>query len=221
MPGILDLESRYQASSTVHLRTYNPFYNQTDIRKITKHPACSEIALHGEFVGHAKRFGSVFEAAVSEKRKLEEITSHEVLGVSLHGGELVVNNTVEAQAAIPKAGFLYNTTKGPSPYYFPYRYLKDDESFEVTYQINTNFGDIRIPYSKLYADDFYTEALRQVKAASEQGGILVMMLHPLYFDLDSYLSKFTNLVRLLLFLPIYLNRLIKATKVSHHKGNKA
>jgi hypothetical protein len=154
----------------------------------------------------------VLEAAMSEKGRLEEITGHEVLGVSLHGGELLGNNTAEAQDAISKVGFLYNTSRGPSPYYFPYRFQKDNGTFEATYQMNTNFGDIRIPCSNHYADDFCNEALRQVELASQQGGILVMMLHPLYFDPVSYLLNLTNLVRLLLFLPIYVKRLAKATR---------
>lgn len=86
MPRIWELEHIYNASSTVHLRPYCPFYSQSKIREITKHTACPEIALHAEFVGHASRFGGVLEAAIAEKKKLEEIIGHEVLGLSLHGG---------------------------------------------------------------------------------------------------------------------------------------
>lgn len=128
------------------------------------------------------------------------------------GGELISNNTVEAQDAVQKAGFLYNTTRGPCHYYFPYRLEKDDETFEATYQMNTNFGDIRIPCSERYAEDFYNEAMLQVRLASKDSGILVMMLHPTYFNFVSYLLNYTNLIKLSLFLPIYFNRLVKARR---------
>jgi hypothetical protein len=210
MPDILDLEDRYHARSTLHLRSHSPFYGHAEIRDIMRHPACSEVALHGEFIGQASRFGGVLEATVSEKRRLEEITGYQVLGVSLHGGELLNNNTLEAKQAISKVGFLYNTSNGPTPYYFPYRLLIKDGSFDETYQLNTNFGDIRIPYSKRYADDFFNEAMHQVEKASERGGILVMMLHPLFFDLFNYLIRPVNLIRLFRFLPTYLNRLLRS-----------
>jgi hypothetical protein len=207
MSGILDLESRYHARSTLHLRSYSPFYGRTEIEEIMRHPACSEVALHGEFVGHASRFGGVLEAAVSEKKQLEEIAGHNVVGVSLHGGELLSNYSVEAKQAISKVGFLYDTSNGPAPYYFPYRLLTQDGSFNGTYQVNTNFGDIRIPYSKNYADDFFNEAMHQVERAAERSGILVMMLHPLFFNFLKYLLRPINLIRLLQFLPTYLVRL--------------
>lgn len=212
MPKFWDLERKYQASSTVHLRAFCPFYSQRRIHEITRHPTCPEIALHGEFVGHASRFGGLLDAAMTEKKKLEEITGRELLGVSLHGGELIENNTVEAQNTVPKVGFLYNASMAPTPYYFPYRLYNEDGSFEVTYRMHANFGDIRIPYSERYAQDFYDEAMRQVRIASKCGGILVMMLHPAYFDLLSYLLNLSNLTKLLLFLPIYLRRLVNARK---------
>ena len=59
MPKIWDLEHNYQASSTAHLRPFGPFYSRAKIKKIIQHPTCPEIALHGEFVGHAARFGGV------------------------------------------------------------------------------------------------------------------------------------------------------------------
>jgi hypothetical protein len=210
MPRIWDLEHKYQASSTAHLRPFGPFYSQRKIKDIIRHPTCPEIALHGEFVCHASRFGGLLEATAAEKKKLEEITGREVLGVSLHGGELVEVKTMEAHDTVPKAGFLYDASMRSAPYYFPYRLQKEDETFEITYRMHVNFGDIRIPYSERYTEDFYNEAMHQVRIASKYNGILVMMLHPVYFDFWSYLFNFENLVRLFTFLPIYLNRLARA-----------
>jgi hypothetical protein len=213
MPRIWDLEHKYQASSTAHLRPSCPFYNQRKIKEIIRHPTCPEIALHGEFVGHASRFGGLLEAAIAEKKKLEEITGREILGVSLHGGELIENNTAEAQDTVPKAGFLYDASMGPTPYYFPYRLQKEDETFEITYRMHTNFGDIRIPYSKGYAEGFFNEAIHQANIASKHNGILVMLLHPIYFGSWSYLLNFENLVKFFTFLPTYLSRLVKSKKM--------
>jgi hypothetical protein len=210
MPKIWGLEHKYQASSTAHLRPFCPFYSQRRIHEISKHPTCPEIALHGEFASHASRFGGLLEAARAEKKEVEEITGREVLGVSLHGGELTKHNTAEARAVIPKAGFLYNVSlwSGPTPYYFPYRLQREDGTFENTYHMHRNFGDIQVPLSERYGEDFFNGAMRQVEIASEHNGILVMVLHAVYFGFWSYLVNLENLVKLLVFLPTYFRRLL-------------
>ena len=121
---------------------------------------------------------------------------------------------LEAQETVPRAGFLYNASMGAAAYYFPYRLQKEDNSFEPSYRMHANFGDIRIPYTEQYAEDFYNEAIKQVKIASEYNGILVMMLHPIYFGFLAYLLKPVNLAKFLLFLPTYLASL--AGKARHN-----
>ena len=213
MPKIWDLEHKYQASSTAHLRPLGPFYSQRKIKEIVKHPTCPEIALHGEFTGHASRFGNLLKAAIAEKTKLEEITGREILGASLHGGELTKHNTPKARAVIPKAGFLYNASlwSGSTHYYFPFQRKGESGTFENTYHLHTNFRDIQVPYSEQYAEGFFNQAMRQVEITRQHHGVLVMVLHAVYFGFGSYLLNFENLVRLFAFLPTYFWRLLKHT----------
>lgn len=209
LPMIWGLERKYAATSTAHLRAFGPFYGQREIQVLANLPQRTELALHGEFISNAARYGGQLPAALAEKEHLERITGTRVQGVSIHGGELVCNRTKATWDVIESAGFLYDVSLGRVPYYFPFRRLAQDGQLEKTYRLHVNFADIRIPYEN-YVENFYNEAMRQVKLASRQNGILVMMMHPQYFGFFAYLLKPTNLVNFLRFLPRYLVRVLKA-----------
>lgn len=208
MPMIWALERKYGATSTAHLRAFGPFYGRREIQALVNLPQCTELALHGEFVGNAARYGGQLPAALAEREYLERITGTAIQGVSMHGGELVRNRTQASRDIIESAGFLYDTSLGASPYYFPFRRLTQNGQLEKTYRLRVNFRDIGISPDEHYAENFYKEAMRQIEFVSQQNGILVMMMHPEYFGFFTYLFRPTNLINFLKFLPVYFARVL-------------
>lgn len=207
MPMIWELERRYGATSTAHLRAFGPFYGRREIQALANLPQCTELALHGEFVSNAARYGGQLPAALAEKEYLERITGTAIQGLSLHGGELTHNRTRATWDIIGSAGFLYDASHGAAPYYFPFRVLTQNGRLRKTYRLYVNFADISIPYEH-YAENFCNEAMRQIGLVSQQNGLLVMMMHPQYFGFLTFLFKPTNLINFLKFLPVYLARVL-------------
>lgn len=208
MPMIWELERQYGATSTAYLRAFGPFYGRREIQALANSPQCTELALHGEFVSNAARYGGQLPAALAEKEYLERITSNAIQGISIHGGELIKNRTKGFRDIIESAGFLYDTSPGAAPYYFPFRLLTQNGQLEKTYRLRVNFRDIGIPHNGHYAESFYNEAMHRIGLVSQQNGILVMLMHPEYFGFFTYLFKFTNLINFLKFLPAYLVRVL-------------
>jgi len=208
MPMIWELERKYGATSTAHLRAFGPFYGRREIQALANLPQCTELALHGEFVSNAARYGGQLPAALAERECLERITGTVIQGVSMHGGELEKNRVKASWNITESVGFLYDASLGLAPYYFPFRRLTQNGQLEKTYRLCINFRDIRISYSEHYAENFYDEAMHQIGLVSQQNGILVMMMHPVYFGFFTYLFKVTNLINFLKFLPIYLARVL-------------
>jgi hypothetical protein len=219
MPMIWSLEQKYDATSTAHLRAFGVFYGRREIRAIASLPQCTEVALHGEFIGNAARHGGQLPAALAEKERLEQIIGVPIQGVSMHGGELVCNRTNATWDVIESAGFLYDVSLGRVPYYFPFRRLAQDGRLEKTYRLHVNFADIRISYEN-YAENFYSAAMRQVELASRQNGVLVMMMHPQYFGFFAYLFRPANLINFVEFFPKYILRVLgtKSGMVSSNCG---
>ncbi|HNT76264.1 MAG TPA: hypothetical protein PKH77_14715 [Anaerolineae bacterium] len=210
MPKIWALEHKYGASSTAHMRPFGPFYSQRTIARIARHPLCAEVAVHGEFVAHAPLFGGVPEAAAAERRQLAELTGREVSGMSLHGGELIENNTPEALRAAVTAGFSYDVSMPPASYYFPYRLESQPGTLEDVYRVRFGFGDIMVRDYEHYGEVFYRDLMRVFETIHDHHGVFIVLLHPIYFGLGSYLLNGGNLLRLLRFVPTYFRRLLGA-----------
>ncbi len=208
MPMIWALERKYGATSTAHLRAFGPFYGRQEIQALVNLPQCTELALHGEFVGNAARYGGQLPAALAEIEYLERVTGTAIKGVSFHGGELVKNRTKITRDIIENTGLLYDASLGGVAPYFPFRRLAQNGRLEKTYRLRVNFADIGIPYEH-YAKNFYNEAMRQMELVSQQNGVLLMMMHPQYFGFFTYLFKPTNLINFLKFFPTYLTRVLK------------
>ena len=99
MPKIIETECKYGASSTLYIRTDQPFYGDADIVALDAQARTHEIALHAEFVTHAERHGGDMAAAQAEKSHLERVIGRPVTGISLHGGELTSNRSASAWAS--------------------------------------------------------------------------------------------------------------------------
>jgi hypothetical protein len=220
MPMIWALERKYGATSTAHLRAFGPFYGRREIRALASLSQSKriELALHGEFVANAARYGGQLQAALAEKKHLEHITGMSVQGVSIHGGELVSNWTKDTRDIIESAGFLYDTTFWAG--HFPFRRLTQNGRLEKTYRLYVGIRDIEVPYSDHYAENLYNEAMHKIELVAQQNGVLVMMMHPEYFGYFTYLFKPTNLIKIFRFLPVYLARVLSTRRSDVHSNPK-
>ena len=202
---IRKLERKYGTESTLYIRPFCPFYEDADVRKLARAPWCSEIALHGEFVTTARRYGDEFKAAVAEKEHLEKLAAKPVLGVGMHGGELANNRSENTDGAVQQAAFLYDTTPRPANYYFPFRKIIDiDGGFSRSYALAHALSDVNIPADQLYGRTFYERAIAMMDKIYRTNGVFVLMLHPVYFGLFSYLSRPKNLMTLMRYFTEYL-----------------
>jgi hypothetical protein len=182
------LEQKYDAPSTLYIRAFCPFYGDREIKALAAQPWCSEIALHGEFVTNARRYGDEIKAAIREKQYLEKLTGQPVLGVGMHGGELAYNRSDQTEEAIQQAGLLYDTTLRPGNYFFPFRKITGDKCFSNAYTLAHALSDVNIPVNRDYGSVFYQRAIAQMNEIYEQNGIFVLMLHPEYFGFFKYLA---------------------------------
>lgn len=198
MSQIRALELKYNAPSTLYLRTFCPFYGDQEIRHLASQPWCSEITVHGEFVTNARHYGDEFKAARAEKNHLEKLIGRPILGVSMHGGELAYNRSDNTAQAIEEAGFLYDTTP-TFFYYFPYRAIVNGQ-LSQSYTLCHTLSDVRMPPGWNYGRVFYEQAVARMNKIYEQHGVFVLLLHPIYFGLFSYLSQPKNLYRLIKFM---------------------
>jgi hypothetical protein len=235
LAGIRALENKYDVSSTQYLRIFCPFYTDSAIKELVARPWCSEIALHGEFVTHARKFGDEYKAAVAGKVYLEKLTGRSVLGVAMHGGELSHNQSNETNSVIQEAKFLYYTASmAKKRYYFPFKRILNEQisKFYVIPCVLSDFGlfpfkntrkvvngKVRRSHSFLdtlkqikdtsfrnYNQLFYKKTIAKMDEVYLQNGIFVILLHPGYFGFFSYLSHPKNWPPLFKFLVNYFRR---------------
>jgi hypothetical protein len=204
MPKILRLEQEHGALSTAYVRVFHPFYTDDDIRWLDSLPHPVDIQLHAEFVAHAPKRGTELAAAQADRAHLEGILDRSVSGVAPHGGEFIDNATDSAYDVIESCGFTW-VAEFYRGYYFPYRRLDQDGNLKSTYFLPCQFHDVRVDREQ-YAIAFFDKAMNRLDLATEQGGVLLLMMHPGYFGFFSYLLKPKNLVRFLRFMPAYLSR---------------
>jgi len=214
------LEKQYDASSTLYLRTFCPYYTDREIKELSSMPWCSEIALHGEFVNHARKYGDEFKAAKAEKAHLEELTGRPILGIAMHGGELSYNRSENTDDVIQEAGLLYDTTLRPVHDYFPFKKVVKGQ-ISKSYNLPHAMGDFSVFPFKLsrrvvkgqisksyrlarpldsismsfiwnYGQVFYEKTIAKMNEIYERNGVFVITLHPVYFGFFSYLSRPRN-----------------------------
>lgn len=185
------LENRYDVPSTLYIRAFCPFYSAEEITRIAAAPWCSEIALHGEFVTHARYYGDEFKAAIAEKTHLEKLTGRSVVGVGMHGGELSWNRSEHTDEVIQKAGLLYDTTPRPAHYYFPFKKILQGQ-LSQSYALSHALSDVNVPVGKDYDKVFYEQAVAKMDEIYHQHGVFVLMMHPEYFGFFSYLAQPKN-----------------------------
>ena len=198
------LEKKYSVSSTLYLRAFGPFYGDQEIREAATVPWCSEVALHGEFVTNAHKYGNELKAAEAEKGHLERLIGRPILGVCMHGGELAFNTSESTRGVVQRAGFLYDTTSRMQ-YYFPFKQVVNGQ-LSKSYCLVHALGDIKIPVSRNYGRTFYEKTIAKMDEVYEQNGIFVLMLHPVYFGFWAYLFKPRNWVPLLRFFSGYVRQ---------------
>jgi hypothetical protein len=228
------LEKKYDVQSTLYLRLSCPFYTSDAIKKLASRPWCSEIALHGEFITHARQYGDEFRAAEVEKTYLEKLTGRSVLGVAMHGGELSYNRSEDTGDAIQKAGFLYDTTPGRLRYYFPFKRIVNGQISESytfphalsdfslfpfkfakkvvngkvhkSYSFSDTLSKVKVASIQDYSQVFYEKTIAKMNEVCEQNGIFVITLHPAYFGFFTYLAHPRNWAPLFKFLLSYFKR---------------
>ncbi len=198
-------EESYNVSSTLYIRSFCSFYTDEQIKGLASQPWCSEIALHGEFITNARRYGDEFQAAVAEKSYLEKLTGCPVLGVGMHGGELSYNRSERTDEVMEKAGFVYDTTSRPGRYYFPFRKLVKGH-LSASYGLSHALSDVDVQANRDYSQVFYERTVAKIDEIYQQNGVFVLMLHPEYFGFLSYLSRSVNWLPLLKFVWSYLKQ---------------
>jgi hypothetical protein len=201
MPLIHELEGRYGMRSTAYIRPCGPFYGAREIRRYLREIGENEIALHGEFVTTAGRFGDEFKAAAGERKLLEYIIGRDVSGICMHGGELSSNYSPNTRAAIEAAGFRYETMYRNS--YFHPLHLPSGMRPMRTLSIGQHFADLNVKPGPGFKRELERSLIDRFGQAAAVGGVFVPVLHPLYFDLAHYLSGVENLFRLGAFMPGY------------------
>jgi hypothetical protein len=235
LPIILAIENKYGIVSTLYLRVFCPFYTDKAIKNLVSKPWCPEIALHGEFVTHAQKYGNEIKAAEGEKSYLEHLTKQQTIGVSMHGGEMAFNRSNFTYEAIQKAGFLYDTTLGPQHYYFPFKAIIDDKisqfyvlphaisdvailPFNPTKKISNSvvhksysfiktLHSIKAPAVRNYSKFFFNSVTAKMDEIYKQKGVFVIVMHPIYFGFFSYLCHPKNWFNLFKFFLSYLRRI--------------
>jgi hypothetical protein len=167
----------------------------------------AEIALHGEFNTHARRFGDEPAAAIAERRHLENLVGRPVQGVGMHGGELSNNRSDQTDRAVEQAGLLYDSTARPGEvnYFFPFR-KRTGDLFGQSYQFPHALADVEIPVSRRYSQMFYERAIARLEQVYSKNGIFILLMHPEYFGFFAYLFHLKNLRLLFSFLMTYFKR---------------
>jgi hypothetical protein len=188
---IRSIENQYNTKSTIYIRSFCPFYTENEITKEVSKNKFSEVAVHGEFITNAQKFGDEYKAASAEKHQLEKITGKKILGVGMHGGELNYNRSQNTNDAIRKAGFLYDTTIRPMNDFLPSKKIINGK-LSPCYTLSHALSDIEIPVSQNYRSVFYKTTINKMNEIYKKNGVFVLMLHPVYFGFFSYICKPKN-----------------------------
>jgi hypothetical protein len=173
--------------STAYIRPCGPFYGAREIRRYLERIGGNEIALHGEFVTTSRRFGDEFKAAAGEKQLLEYITGRDVAGVCMHGGEPGGNLSPNTRAAIEAARFAYETMCRNGS--FHPLHLPAGMKPMRTLSIGQHVADLDVRPGHDFQRELERSLVDRFEQAADVGGVLVPVLHPLYFDLVRYLSN--------------------------------
>jgi hypothetical protein len=128
LPRIRAIETQYGVTSTLYIRADCPFYTERSVQELAAKPWCPELALHGEFVDHAARYGGEAAAALADKTGLGALVGRPITGVAMHGGEMSSNKSLHTAEAIQYAGLEYDTTMGATQHLFPFRGIAYEES---------------------------------------------------------------------------------------------
>ncbi|HXV98700.1 MAG TPA: hypothetical protein VEC93_09765, partial [Anaerolineae bacterium] len=172
-------------------RSFCPFYGDGQVEELAAKPWCSEIALHGEFVTNARRYGDEFKAAAAEVVHLERLTGRPILGVGMHGGELAYNRSEQTDEVMQQAGLLYDTTPRPGRYYFPFKKMVKGQLGQ-SYCLAHASSDVDVPANQEYGRVFYERTMAKMNEIKAQNGVFVLMLHPEYFGFFAYLFRPVN-----------------------------
>jgi len=212
LPEINQLEQQYGVKSTVYLRPLGYFYGNHEIKQYKRlNMGTSEIALHGEFITTSERFLiDEFQAAKHEKRILEDMISEQVKGVCMHGGELRYNVSKNTWKAIEEAGFEYETMYR-NGYYLPL-HLPNNGGVRRTLSIGQHFSDVEATVGPEFTESLTKRFEYHFSEARKVGGIVVPVMHPLYFNFSNYIMRPTNIMRLLKFIPKYAATVIRMKK---------
>jgi hypothetical protein len=210
LPRIHALEARFGLRSTVYLRPLGLFYGRREIRGYLRHAGENEIALHGEFLSTADRFGGEAAAARGEKQFLEDLVEREVEGVCMHGGELRTNTTVNTPRVVDEAGFRYETFYR-NRYYLPL-HVPTDGGLRSALSIGQHYADITVALSPTFSQQLRDAFLEHLDRAEQVGGVFVPVMHPLYFGVLNYLRYPVNSLRLGLFVPRFLAHTLRMRK---------
>ncbi|MBN2070263.1 MAG: hypothetical protein JW814_02310 [Candidatus Krumholzibacteriota bacterium] len=211
LPAIDELEGRFGLKSTVYLRPAGYFYGKKEITGYIKRGCAQEIALHGEFITTAERYGEdERSAAAREKRLLEDMAGQEVFGICMHGGELRTNSSENTHISAAGAGFQYDTFYRNS-YYHPIHTAKDWKVSGLL-SMGQHYADITVRPEPDFSERLAGAFLERFDQARSVGGIFVPVLHPLYFDFSAYIIDPKNLFRLLRFFPRYVIELGRMRK---------
>ncbi len=218
MPLIHELEGKYGMRSTAYVRPCGPFYGAREIGRYLERIGDTEIALNGEFVTTAKRFGDEFKSAAGEKQLLEYIVGREVSGVCMHGGELNSNRSPNARAAIEAAGFAYETMYRNS--FFHPLHLPAGMKPMRTLSIGQHFADLDVEPGPDFQRELEKSLVDRFERAAASGGVFVPVLHPLHFDLVHYLSRAGSICRLGAFMPGYPANVARMRRGQSHLDKK-
>jgi hypothetical protein len=218
LPFIHELEAKYGLSSTAYIRAAGSFYGRPDIERYARLAGKNEIALHGEFVTTAgRRSVDEFEAAVLEKRMLENIVGVETAGVCMHGGELRSNTTPRTKDAIEKAGFRYETMYR-NGYYLPL-HLPHGTGVRRTISIGQHFADITAGPERGFSARLLRSFTDHFSRAVSAGGVFVPVMHPLYFGLFRYLRHPRNMYLLAAYMPRYFADVTRMRRDQFFRNN--
>jgi hypothetical protein len=193
---IRSIENQYNTKSTIYIRSFCPFYTNNEVIEEVSKTSFSEVAVHGEFITNAQKYGDEYKAASAEKIQLETITGKKILGVGMHGGELNYNRSQNTNDAIRKAGFLYDTTIRPMNDFLPSKKIIKGK-LSPCYTLSHALSDIEIPLTQNYRSVFYKKTIKKMNEVYKKNGVFVLMLHPVYFGFFSYICKPKNSLKFL------------------------
>ena len=142
----------------------------------------------------------------------------EVKGICMHGGELRYNVTNNTWKAVEEAEFKYDTMYR-NQYYLPL-HLPDNDGVRKTLSIGQHFADVGISPGPGFVEDLTERFVYHFNEAEKVGGVVVPVLHPLYFGIGNYIFRPTNIFRLAKFTPNFLATIARMRKGQNYSNVK-